>query len=66
MILSRFQITASAVKSEPSWNFTPSRSLKIHLVLPGSPSSRPQLAASPGTSPDGFVALDRSQLISAS
>lgn len=28
---SRFQITASALKSEPSWNFTPRRSLNTHL-----------------------------------
>src|SRR5947209_1532773 len=28
----RFQITASAFRSEPSWNLTPSRSLKISLL----------------------------------
>ena len=40
------KITSSAVKGEPSWNFTPLRSLKIHLV--GSGFS--QLSASSGVS----------------
>jgi len=29
---SRVKITASALKVEPSWNFTPWRSSKIHFV----------------------------------
>ncbi len=33
--LSKFQTTASALKAEPSWNFTPSRSLKVHSGLVG-------------------------------
>jgi hypothetical protein len=43
---SRKKITSSAVNGEPSWNFTPWRSLNIHFV--GSGFS--QLSASAGTS----------------
>lgn len=40
------KITSSAVNGEPSWNFTPLRNLKTHLV--GSGFS--QLSASSGVS----------------
>ena len=46
--LSRFHTTASALKSLPSWNFTPSRRVNTQRVL--SPSSTFQQVARPGTS----------------
>ena len=58
------KITASALKSDPSWNFTPWRSSKIHFV--GSAGSWYHLVASPGTSLAGAVADDRSQATSGS
>ena len=61
---SKFQSTASASKSEPSWNFTPLRSLKVHLVLSASFTS--QLSASPGMRPDALSAELMSQLMSPS
>ena len=51
---SRLKITASALKSEPSWNLTPWRSSKIHFV--GSAGSWDHLVASPGTNLAGSVA----------
>ena len=63
-ILSKFQTTASALKSLPSWNFTSRRSVTTQRVV--SPSSTFQLVARPGTSTDGLSADDRSQLISPS
>ena len=62
--LSRFHTTASALKSLPSWNFTPSRKVNTQRVL--SPSSTVHEVARPGTSPDGLSADDRSQLSSPS
>ena len=62
--LRTFHTTASALKSLPSWNFTPGRSLKTHLVL--SFASTAQLSARPGMSTLGASALDRSQCVSAS
>ena len=62
--LRRFQTTESAVSAEPSWNFTPGRSLKTHLVL--SFASTAQLVARPGISTLGASALDKSQWVSAS
>ena len=62
--LRTFQTTASAVKALPSWNFTPGRSLKTHLVL--SLASTAQLSARPGISTLGASALLRSQCVSAS
>lgn len=62
--LRTFQTTASAFSAEPSWNLTPGRSLKIHLVL--SLASAVQLVARPGTSTLAASALDRSQWVSAS
>src|SRR6185436_12141274 len=61
---SRFQITASALKGVPSWNFTPLRSLNVHFL--GSPASCCQLSARPGTMSAGLSALVRSQLTRAS
>ena len=63
-ILSRFHTTASALKSLPSWNFTPSRRVKVQRV--GLASSTFQAVARPGTSTEALSAEDRSQLISAS
>ncbi|MNQ86711.1 hypothetical protein D3C85_1019110 [compost metagenome] len=37
--LPTFHTTASALKSDPSWNFTPGRSLKTHLVLSAASTS---------------------------
>ena len=59
-----FQTTASALKAEPSWNLTPGRSLKTHLVL--SFASTAHEVASPGISTLGASALDRSHCVSAS
>ncbi len=39
--LSKFHTTASAVNSEPSWNFTPSRILNIQRFLLASAGSTP-------------------------
>ncbi len=62
--LRTFQTTASALKSLPSWNLTPGRSLKTHLVL--SLASTAQLVASAGISTLGASALDRSHCVSES
>ncbi len=62
--LSKFQITASALKAEPSWNFTPSRRLKIHFFR--SVSSTFQDVANPGTSLPGRSLTFASQAISGS
>ena len=59
--LSMFQITASALNSEPSWNFTPWRRLKIQRFL--SASSTFQDVASDGTRFDALSAFDRSHSI---
>ena len=61
---SRFHTTASALKSLPSWNFTPSRRVKVQRV--GSASSTFHEVARPGTSTEALSAEDRSQLISPS
>ena len=61
---SKFHSTASASKSEPSWNFTPLRSRNVHLVLSASLTSQP--SASPGMRPDASSAELMSQLMSAS
>ncbi len=62
--LSRFQITASASKSEPSWNLTPSRSLKTQRL--GSPSTGAHEVARPGRMSAMTSAFDRSQFTKAS
>jgi hypothetical protein len=62
--LSRFQITASASKAEPSWNLTPGRSVKRQRVL--SDSSTVQEVAKPGTSLPGLSATFISQATSGS
>jgi hypothetical protein len=59
-----FHTTASALKAEPSWNLTPGRSLKTHLVL--SLASTAQELASAGTSTLGASAFDRSHCVSES
>ena len=61
---STFHTTASALNGEPSWNFTPGRSLKIHLVL--SASSTSHSVARPGMTTLGLSADDRSQAVSPS
>ena len=61
---SRVKITASALKVDPSWNFTPWRSSKIHFV--GSAGSWYHLVARPGISFAGSVAEERSHMISGS
>ena len=61
---SMFQTTASAVKSLPSWNFTPSRSVNTQRV--GSAASTFHDVARPGTRPEALSAEERSQLISPS
>jgi hypothetical protein len=53
-----FQTTASALKSEPSWNLTPGRSRNVHLVL--SASSTFHSVATPGMTPDGSFSFERS------
>ena len=58
---STFHTTASALKSEPSWNLTPGRSLSIHLVL--SLASTPHSVDRPGITTLAFSALDRSQVV---
>ena len=60
---SRFQITASALKSVPSWNFTPLRRWKIQIFL--SAGSCSHFSARPGTSLTGAVVV-RSKAISPS
>jgi hypothetical protein len=62
--LRTFHTTASASKALPSWNFTPLRSLKIHLVL--SAASTAHSVARPGISTEGLSALLRSHAVSAS
>jgi hypothetical protein len=52
------------LKSLPSWNFTPSRRVKVQRV--GLASSTFHAVASPGTSTEALSAEERSQLISAS
>ena len=59
-----FHTTASAFSGAPSWNFTPGRSLKVHLVL--SLASTAQLVASAGISTLGASALERSHCVSES
>src|SRR3981189_3731298 len=61
---SRVKITASALKVEPSWNFTPWRSSKIHFV--GSAGSWYHLVAKPGISLAGSVADERSHITNGS
>src|SRR6478672_7684215 len=61
---STFQTTASALNSEPSWNFTPRRSLNTHLVL--SFGSTFHSVESPGITTLGFSADERSQVVSPS
>src|ERR1035437_6990344 len=56
--LRTFQTTASALNAEPSWNLTPGRSLKVHLVL--SLALTAQAVARPGISTLGAAALERS------
>ena len=56
---STFHTTASALNAEPSWNFTPGRSLKIHLVL--SASSTFHSVARPGITTLALSAEERSQ-----
>ena len=63
-IFSRFHTTTSASKSEPSWNFTPWRSLKIQR-LP-SPSTADHSVARPGLMSAMVSAFERSQFTSAS
>ena len=62
--LSRFQTTASALKSEPSWNLTPLRSVKRQTFV--SFGSTFHSVARPGTSLPGRVAMFASQAISGS
>ncbi len=57
-------MTASAPNAEPSWNFTPLRSLKVHFF--GSEASAFHSVASPGTSLPGRSALFASQAINGS
>ncbi len=61
---SMLKTTASALKSVPSWNFTPFLSLKVHFV--GSPLFTSQLSARPGMRPDGLSPCVMSQLMSES
>ncbi|MNS92240.1 hypothetical protein D3C72_1263690 [compost metagenome] len=56
-----FQTTASALKAEPSWNFTPGRSLKVHLVL--SAASTFHSVARSGISRLGPLLLERSHCV---
>ncbi len=62
--LRTFQTMESAFNAEPSWNFTPGRSLNTHLVL--SWPSTAQVVARPGISTLGPSTLDKSQCVSAS
>ena len=62
--LRTFQTTASALKADPSWNFTPGRSLKVHLVR--SLASTAHEVARPGISTLASSFLERSQWVSAS
>ena len=59
-----FQTTASAFSAEPSWNFTPGRSLNTHLVL--SLASTAHEVETPGISTLGASAFDRSHCVSES
>ena len=61
---STFQTTASASNAEPSWNFTPGRSLKIHLVL--SSGATLHSVATPGITTLALSADERSQVVSPS
>ncbi len=61
---STFQTTASALKSLPSWNLTPGRSLKVHFFL--SASSTFHSVASPGIMTLALSADERSHIVSAS
>ena len=56
-----FQITASALKSEPSWNFTSWRRLKVQRFL--SVASTFQEVARPGVRAEALSAEDRSHSI---
>ncbi|MNV49139.1 hypothetical protein D3C71_1410820 [compost metagenome] len=59
--LPTFQTTASALKSDPSWNFTPGRSLNTHLVLSAASTSHD--TARSGISTLGPSFLDRSHCV---
>ena len=61
---SKFHMTASALKSLPSWNFTPGRSLKDHLVR--STGLAAHSVARPGTSLPGRLATSISHATSGS
>jgi hypothetical protein len=58
---STFHTTASASKSEPSWNFTPERSLKIHLVW--SEGETAHSVATPGITTLALSADERSHVV---
>ena len=58
-----FHTMAAALRSEPSWNLTPWRSLNTHLVLSASETFHSVAA---GTSTLGLSAEERSQWVSAS
>src|SRR5262245_12952045 len=62
--LSQFHRNASALKVLPSWNFTPWRNLKVHLV--GSSLLISHDSASPGTKAGRVSPCDRSQRTSPS
>ena len=61
---SRFQITASALKSVPSWNFTPLRRWKIQVFLSSGDCSH--FSARPGRKVASLSVLVRSNRISPS
>ena len=61
---STFHTTASASNSEPSWNFTPGRSLKIHLVW--SLGDTAHSVATPGITTLALSADERSHVVSPS
>src|SRR5262245_26443896 len=61
---STFHTTASASKSDPSWNFTPDRNLKIHLVW--SVGDTFHSVATPGITTLALSADERSHVVSPS
>src|SRR5688572_28569913 len=61
---STFHTTASALKSEPSWNFTPGRSLNTHFVF--SVGDTAHSVARPGMMTLALSADERSQRVSPS